>query len=294
MKEIGKHIVRWVWSAAVTLSVLYVVWHVVIVFFVATFTVPSGSMEPTLVPGDRVIVSKMCYGARIWDLRDSVCHGVITRLWGYGEPERGDVMVFNMPYPHDRHHISFDYLKYFVKRCVALPGDTFEIRKGHYHVRGVDGPIGNVRAQETVEMLTKDSASIARLGREYGAFPRRRFIPWTIREMGPFYVPKAGDTIEVNRDNMLLYGTLIEWEIGKRIENRGDTLYLVGGKPIRSHVMEQNCYFMAGDNAPGSVDSRYWGLVPEEHIVGKVTRLLWSFEPYGGRLRWERVMKGVE
>ena len=275
-------------------SVLWCVRLVVMVFCVATFRVPSESMEPTLVPGDRVIVNKMCYGARLFDVRKRIGAGDITRLPGYGKPERGDVMVFNSPYPQRWDSVGFDVLKYYVKRCVALPGDTFEIREGIYHVRGCEESLGNVSAQETVEMMTKDSASIARLGREYGAFPRRRFIPWTIREMGPFYIPKAGDTIEVNRDNMLLYGTLIEWEIGERIENVGDTLYLVGGKPIRSHVMEQNCYFMAGDNAPGSVDSRYWGLVPEEHIVGKVTRLLWSFEPYGGRLRWERVMKGVE
>lgn len=274
-------------------AALWLLRLVAMVFLYATFSVPTESMCPTLLPGDRVWVNKLTYGARIFDVTDSVCHGSVRRLPGLSSPKRNDVVVFNNPFPNGGKRMSFHLLKYYVKRCVALPGDTFEIRRGRYSVRGCSETLGLAEAQRMVEICTRDSVSLAESHVQLGAFPRRRFIPWTVREFGPFYVPKAGDTIAINRDNVLLYGSVIEWELGEPIENQGDTAFFAGGRKLERHVMSQGCYFMAGDNAPYSQDSRYWGLVPEEFIVGRVSMTHYSVCPVTGNWRWERLMKDV-
>ncbi|MCQ2974401.1 MAG: signal peptidase I [Bacteroidales bacterium] len=241
------------------------------IYVFISFKVPTESMAPIVNPGNRVMVNRLAYGRRIFATSlDSIKHGDITRNSGYSQPKRNDIMVFNNPYCWGWHLLHFDKLQYFVKRCMALPGDTFEIKKGHYHVRGFDGDLGNVEAQDLVEYLTKDSATIADNNVPFGAFPLREEIPWNIREFGPLYMPKAGDTLQLNEFTWLIYGHIIEWEIGKTIEPRDGKFYVDGDVEITQHIMDQGLYFMCGDNCINSIDSRAWGLVPEEFIVGRV------------------------
>lgn len=251
-----------IWTARIYLK-LYVV---------MSFKVPTESMYPTVKPGNRVYVNRLAYGRRIFaNSLDSISHGDITRGWGYSEPKRNDIMVFNNPYCWGWHLLHFDKLKYFVKRCMALPGDTFYIHNGHYYVRGFNEPLGNVEAQNQVEFYTKDSATITDFHIPYGAFPLREEIPWNIRELGPLYMPKQGDTIELNLHNYLLYGHIVEWEIGDTLTIHDDGHYYTAKDSlVEYHVMHQGLYFMCGDNCMNSTDSRSWGLVPEEFIVGRV------------------------
>ena len=132
--------------------VLRIVWQV---FVSASFSIPSDSMMPTLRPGDYVLVNKLLKGARLFDVWDAAEHRPfeIRRLPGLEEFRRGEVLVFNFPYPERWDSIGFDIMLYYVKRCVGQPGDTVEIRDAHYRVRGVDAPVGNAGSQERLSRM---------------------------------------------------------------------------------------------------------------------------------------------
>ena len=113
------------------------IWVFLQVTCIATFKIPSDSMEPSLLAGDNILVNKGVMGGRLFNVWDALegkdVH--ISRLSGLGKIKRNDVIVFNFPYSKQRwDSVAFDVMKYYVKRCVALPGDTFEIkgaRKGY-------------------------------------------------------------------------------------------------------------------------------------------------------------------
>ena len=136
------------------------IWIFLQVLCIATFKIPSDSMEPTLLVGDKILVNIGVMGGllfNVWDaLEGNDIH--IYRLPGFGNLKRNDVIVFNFPYHKQRwDSIAFDVMKYYVKRCVVLPGDTFEIKNARYKVRGKDTYLGNVKAQETLIDLERES-----------------------------------------------------------------------------------------------------------------------------------------
>lgn len=273
-------------------------WGVWILFQVTTFAsfrVPSESMAPALIPGDRVWVNKWVMGGRVfnvfhtgvWEKRER-----IYRLPGFGKVSRNDVLVFNHPFPNDWDRIRFHPMVYFVKRCVALPGDTLEIRKGCYHVRGYGGPLGCLEGQRELENVCRDTVSNPiKLVME--AYPNRPELGWTVREFGPLYLPRRGDTLPMTQRNVMLYRKLIEWEQGGTLSLNGDSVRL-DGHTIRNYCFQESYYFMAGDKTVNSQDSRYWGLVPESYIVGKAVRIWNSVDPFTDVVRWERVWKEIE
>ena len=293
-KKIFRKICNVAWNIIVTLSVISLAWYFMSLFMFASFKVPTPSMVPTLLPGDYIVVNKMAYGARLFDFRKTIRHGDISRVWGFSEPKRNDVMVFNYPYTQSWDSVSFDVLRYFVKRCVALPGDTLEIVDGYYHVRGVNEELGNVEAQNRIERVTRDTTCVSRPDIAYWAAPFwHPLYHWNIRSYGPLYIPKRGDIIKLDTINAPIYKKLIEWEINSSINNEGNDFF-AGGEPLGQYQWEQDYYFMAGDNALDSQDSRYWGLVPEEFIVGR-TMMIWkSKDIYNGDMRWERVLSFVK
>ena len=122
------------------------------IFVVSSYYIPSESMEPTLIPGDYVLVNKLAYGARLFNLNAAAERKTFTmyRTWGYDTIKRNDIIVFNNPYPNTRKRMEFDLMKYYVKRCVALPGDSFEISRGRYKVRGCQQDLGNITQQDKV------------------------------------------------------------------------------------------------------------------------------------------------
>ena len=134
------------------------IWIFLQVLCIATFKIPSDSMEPTLLVGDKILVNIGVMGGLLFNVCDALegkdIH--IYRLPGFGNLKRNDVIVFNFPYHKQRwDSIAFDVMKYYVKRCVVLPGDTFEIKNARYKVRGKDTYLGNVKAQETLIDLVK-------------------------------------------------------------------------------------------------------------------------------------------
>lgn len=304
MKRIRINIKKWLdraYTVAMWSVCVYVSWIVLRivgqVFLFASFSIPSDSMMPTLQPGDRVLVNKPLKGARIFDVWDAAEHRSfeIRRFPGLEKFRRGEVLVFNFPYPERWDSIGFDVMLYYVKRCIAQPGDTVEIRDAHYRVRGVDAPIGNIGSQERLSrMLAK------RYGKEemirqhcYYTFPHDSTLGWSVRNFGPLYVPARGDSVDMNRNHYLFYKNLIEWEQHGKLSYRAGRYYLKG-KEITGYRFRENYYFMGGDNCFNSQDSRYWGLLPECYIVGKATRIWKSVDSYTKKVDWSRVWKRIE
>ena len=275
-------------------SALLLLWIVLQVTTVAHFVVPTGSMEPTLIPGDRILVNKWLMGARIFDVWESAAgkRVEISRLPGLEKIERNDVIVFNFPHRHRWDSIGMDIMAYYVKRCVALPGDTFEIRNGYNKVRGCEGVLGNEEGQRILShLLSEENPSKEKLLQ--GGFPDDERVGWNIGELGPLYIPREGSKVDMTVENALVYRKPIEWEQRKKLHIRGDSICL-GDSIIKEYTFGKNYYFTAGDNVLSSQDSRYWGLLPEEYIVGKVTRIFRSVHKHTGKERWKRFMKKIE
>ncbi|WP_347396211.1 S26 family signal peptidase, partial [Parabacteroides leei] len=211
----------------------------------------------------------------------------IYRIPGFKDIKRNDILVFNFPHPNDWDKVEMHILKYYIKRCVGLPGDTLFIQNGFFHVNGVNTPLGNPDSQKKIAAIEKFENGI------FLSFPYDSIIDWNIKEFGPLHIPAKGDSVRMNRTNFVLCKKLIEWEQQKKLEYRDSTVFL-NGIPISSYRFQKNYYFMAGDNGINSQDSRYWGLLPEEYIVGKAWIIWKSVDPYTGKFRWDRFMKVIQ
>ena len=217
----------------------------------------------------------------------------ISRLPGLGKIKRNDVIVFNFPYSKQRwDSVAFDVMKYYVKRCVALPGDTFEIKDARYKVRGKDTSLGNVEMQETLMGLVKRGKAEEQ-GIVMRGYPYNSAFTWDIVNFGPLYIPAKGDNLKMDSMHVILYKNIIEWEQKKKLFVRGDTV-LLNDSVIQTYCFIENYYFVAGDKVMNSQDSRYWGLLPEPFIVGKAVRIWKSVDNSTDRIRWNRIFKKIE
>ena len=275
------NIVFWLCMAAA-------LWFVTQVFVWASFKIPSDSMEPELTTGDNVLVWKPTIGPRIFNLFASMRNEQtkIYRIPGFKKIKRNDILVFNFPHPNSWDKIEMHILKYYIKRCIGLPGDTLSIQNGYFHVQGVQAPLGNTNSQKQIATTNKFGDGI------YNSFPFDSVIGWNIKNFGPLYIPARGDSIRLNRAHFKLYKKLIEWEQQSKMENKDSTIWM-DGKPIDGYRFQKNYYFMAGDNGMNSQDSRYWGMLPEEYIVGKPWFIWKSIDPYTDKFRWERFLKVI-
>ena len=256
-----------------------------------SFRIPTDSMQPTLQPGDNILVNKSIMGARIFNIWDAAEEKEVEihRLPGLGKVKQNDVLVFHYPYPHKNDSLSMHLLKYYVKRCIALPGDTMGIRKGHYYIKGINEPIGNIEAQKRIEKLQKENVR----GIVMDTYPWDKYIDWTIQDFGPLHVPARGQTVAMDSTAVKLYRNLIEWEQKEKLTYQGKDVFL-GDSLIQEYCFLENYYFMGGDYMENSKDSRYWGLLPEPYIVGVATRIWKSVDKSTGKIRWDRVMKRIE
>lgn len=270
-------------TLAFGVCVLALVWILLQVTSFTSFRVPSPSMYPTLIPGDYILVNKWLMGARIFDIWEAVedKEVEIHRLPGLRKVKRDDVLVFHYPYPHRNDSISMDMLLYYVKRCIGLPGDTVEIRKGCYWINGTRKDRRWARIDTGKESWWEDE-------RQWNVA-----LGWTVQELGPLPVPARGQEVVMDTLTARMYGRLIAWEQKQPLTVRNHDVFL-GDSLIRAYRFRENYYFMGGDNLDNSKDSRYWGLVPEPYIVGVATRVWKSVSPQSGEVRWNRVWKKME
>ena len=203
-------------SIAFYLSIGMSAYFILIVTSFSSFRIPTDSMQSTLQPGDNILVNKSIMGARIFNIWDAAEEKEVEiyRLPGIGKVKRNDVLVFHYPYPHKNDSLSMHLLKYYVKRCIALPGDTMGIRKGHYYIKGINEPIGNIEAQKRIEKLQKENAR----GIVMDTYPWDKYIDWTIQNFGPLHVPARGQMVVMDSTAVKLYRNLIEWEQKEKLE----------------------------------------------------------------------------
>ncbi len=119
--------------------------------------------------------------------------------------------------------------------------------------------------------------------------------PWSRDNYGPLYIPKEGDEIELNRDNLYKYSRIITAYEHNVLEVR-DGKVVINGSPAETYTFKQGYYWMMGDNRHASDDSRYWGFVPEDHIVGKPVFIWMSYDKFGeglDKIRFDRVFTTV-
>ena len=175
----------------------------------------------------------------------------------------------------------------YVKRVVALPGDTISFvhsRPVNSHYEGVLGlPEAQRRLEETPDSLIPWYAM-------RNILVETAVLGYTIKDIPPVYVPRQGDILRMDDWRKAeIYRRAIEWETGRALAWDGERgQCLSDGRPLPYYRFRKNYYFVCGDMAYGSKDSRYWGFVPEEYIVGVVDRVVESHHPVTGRERRER------
>ena len=236
------------------------------------FTIPTNSMIPTLKPGDKVIVNKLLMGARIYKSFEFSSKGQELqsfRMKGIRSVKHNDIVVFNVPIHDDR--FSFIINNNMCKRVVAVPGDSLSVVDGYYRNNNYNRTLG-LKSMQKKLTETPDSMMY---GIVLDAYPFDKNVGWKIKQFGPMYIPRLGDVIYLTAREGVIYRRMMEWELGKKITwNWERSEVYADGKVIRRHTFQHNYYFCAGDNALDSDDSRYWGLVPEEYIIGIVAKII--------------------
>jgi signal peptidase I len=374
-------------------------------FIFEAYTIPTGSMEKTLLVNDFLFVSKFSYGPRIpmTPLSIPFVHNYIpgTHLksytqiiklpyirWFESPVQRRDVVVFNFPagdtvinlddyqskdpyyevarrlgngnmeagrkiilsnpgqYPLAIHPV--DKTDNYIKRCVAIAGDSLQVKAGQVYVNGTmsEPP---PKAQYTYSFLTKTDLNDQFMKdefdvreNEYGKdfnnryhmllaydmvdkfskqpflngplesdnekyepravndftsglssgkiFPHDTIHRWTVDNYGPLWVPKKGVALKLTPENYSIYERAI-----RVYENNDfymkDNRFFLNGKEVNDYTFKMNYYWMMGDNRHQSQDSRYWGFVPEDHVVGKAWLIWFSWEDGP---RWNRLFKVVK
>jgi signal peptidase I len=247
-------------------------------------------MEPEILSGDFILANKWIYGARIFTRLkfDRNSDPPMVHVAGFRRIRRNDVLVFNFPYRYRRDTIRMNLEKIFVKRCIGLPGDSISAIDGLYRVSGLADTLGFIPEQKRM-MRNRSNLEPAILN----AVAFDPSFHWDVINFGPFYVPAAGRTIELTPDNFKLYHKQIVYET-RSIVRREDSLVYINDTIRHDYTFRSNWYWVAGDKAMNSQDSRYIGLVPEAYIIGKATRIMTSKDVYTGKRRWNRMLKQIK
>lgn len=288
----GRIIYRILGVFTVTLASVMLLAVIIPVFVCDQFRIGGVSMQPTLRIGDHILVNKLLMGARIYtkyDFSDPEMESF--RMPGLRKLRPGDVAVFNYPEGRDRGKIEFRINYVYAKRCIGCPGDTVRIEDGYYrNSRCPDMLIGSDMMQSALSCSTDSVLSAT--GVYLPAMPFRPDYGWTIREFGPLYVPRMGEKIPLDSCSLMLYGKVIEFETGSMPEMKGGKVY-VSGKEADEYMFVKDYCFFGGDNVLNSRDSRYFGFVPEEYVIGIATHVLFSRDPYSGRFDWSRTLRNI-
>ena len=336
------------------------------------FTIPTSSLEKSLLVGDFLFVSKFHYGARtpMTTVAAPMVHDTIPvlgtksyskfpqlpyfRFPGIQKIERNDIVVFNWPVDtvyqfFDRSgryaDKPIDKKSNYVKRCVGVPGDNLSIKDGVVMINNeplklhdrqklqysykvaIDGktpinfeyllkelnitdPAGQI-AKDTLifSALTDEGAQVFRntpgvtgvtkvidTKGDTRIFPHTK--PWTQDNMGPIYIPQAGKTVELNSETLPFYKRIISDYEHNTLTVTGNEIR-INGQIATNYTFKQDYYWMMGDNRHNSEDSRYWGFVPADHIVGKPVFIWMSLDqniPWSkaiDKIRWERLFTTV-
>jgi len=356
-------------------------------FVFEAYTIPTPSMEKTLLVNDFLFVSKSAYGPRIPNTPIAMpfvhhtmpfvsaksysewIHIPYTR-WFAKPVERNDAVVFNFPandtlindevnfgskrtyydavreMGRDQVWQNFadliitrpvDKRENFIKRCVAIAGDTLEIKNTVLYINSVAQPypaeselVYNVQTSSPLDedelqtfgihtdpelrefmgygsgmyfinMTPGEKKKLAALKNVVkidvqinsvsdGLYPYYdTAVHWSVDNFGPLWVPKKGATIQLTPDNYIKYERCIRTYEGNGLENKNSKFFL-NGAAATSYTFKMDYYWLMGDNRHNSLDSRYWGFVPEDHVVGKASLIWFSWEKGP---RWKRLFNVI-
>lgn len=180
-------------------------------------------------------------------------------------------------------------------------------------IRGLSIKIGEVLDSKKEVLLTLTEAKtleesfgldsiVRRVNRSKTAntsfFPNSLPYNWNEDNFGPIVLPKAGETVILNNENLPLYKKIIREYEGNQLDKKGEDI-IINGQVTTQYTFQQDYYWMMGDNRHRSEDSRYWGFVPENHVVGKPVLIWFSIEGINDgirnwRIRWDRIMTTVK
>lgn len=335
-------------------------------FLIEAYTIPTSSMEKSLLIGDFLFVSKVSYGPRIPNtpIAFPFAHHTMPltggksylewlklpyhRLPGFGKIENNDVVVFNYPMEDFR---PVDKRENYIKRCVGIPGDTLEVRDRVLYINGTqaemppkmqssynvktDGSGFNPKVLRKLDIteggrvsnqgdftltMTDDAVSqvskfnnvkevapaISRKGdfAEY-IFPNsdpsiksiegKKFF-WNVDNFGPIWIPKKGTTVQLTPETLPVYERAIVLYEGNNLKLENGQVF-INGELVTEYTFAMDYYFMMGDNRHNSADSRFWGFVPEDHIVGKAVFIWLSLDnaatSFGEKVRWRRIFNVI-
>jgi len=281
--------------------------------------IPSTGMENSIFQGERILVNKWSYGLRL------PCMSLLSyHRWRERPVERQDIVVFNNPARIQQPVI--DRREVYISRCIGVPGDTLLVdslffassaetgfnpdKKRLYAYPAekemtVDSLIQALAITDDGLMGSDDSTHVRSFSRyEYylleQALPAPSWIqplsPSTKRPLQPLVVPGKGSAIEVHPWNItLLRNTLVMHE-GRQAEIKNDTLY-VDGQPVTKGCFTKDYYWMGSNNTINLSDSRLFGFVPQDHIIGKAWIIWFSKEKGSDCLkgyRWDRFFQRVK
>ena len=330
-------------------------------FLIEAYTIPTSSMEKSMLIGDFLFVSKVAYGPRVpmTPIAFPLVHHTMPigngksyteavklpyhRMKGLGEIERNDCVVFN--WPAETLGRPVDKKENYVKRCVGVPGDKIELidaqlmvndapqeepegmkKQWHYNVstKGTglnpnilyekyditEGGYGRNKNEYNLT-LTNESrdaiqnfTNVTSVKRQYEKggiyadyiFPHDKNFKWNVDNFGPITVPAAGETVSITTENLSIYKDIIERYENNKLEVVAGEIY-INDKVATTYTFAMDYFWMMGDNRHNSADSRFWGFVPENHIVGKALFVWMSWDKNAKglkKIRWNRLFSSVK
>jgi len=409
------------WVSSITFAIIAAT--LVHTYFMQPFTIPSSSLEKSLLVGDYLFVSKFHYGARIPStvIAAPMVHDSLPfvgtasylkkpqlpylRVPGFQKIKNNDIVCFNWPADSlktmwgdnsgEFTDKPVDKKTNYVKRCVAIAGDTLEIRDGFVYINGKKNSLperAKLQFKHTVysekgistekilrytgkefeskfiidfktneefnemgkylsarkalkgnkfRVSTYDFKKVLAVAKKYGStiseiktkkrvvnltleiakklrkdsevdsvvqivheidpaiFPQIDSNEWSQDNMGPIYVPKKGVTITINDKNLPYYKQIIElYENNNLVTNNG--ISYINGIKADTYTFQQDYYWLMGDNRHNSLDSRYWGFVPFDHVLGKPVMVWFSWDADAPTfmaklksIRWNRMFTTV-
>ena len=312
-------------------------------FLFEAYRIPTPSMEQTLLTGDFLVVSKISYGPRTpmvlgVPFTNIYLPGITipwTRLPGFEEIERNDIVVFN--YPIDIAPIAAK--TNYIKRSVGIPGDTLSIRDKQLYVNGEQAQnFPGIQKSYVVTVQDRVRLSPAKVSaaggmllgsqspnsyrvnmprdvaKEIRSWPEVTgvelfVLPEDFNEfvrvdfsfssgfnnhdhMPPIVVPFEGQEVTLTPENWHVYENIITRYEANNVERDGDA-FIINGERTNTYTIQQDYYFMMGDNRDDSEDSRFWGFVPKDHIVGKAGVIYFSWDSERWMPRFDRILNFI-
>ncbi len=181
-------------------------------------------------------------------------------------------------------HVALDNMD------VAISPEDYDRTTGEYWVPMTDANVQKMRAASNVISVDK----LRSTGGD--VFPNTVDMGWSESDFGPLWIPSRGATVALTPDNLPLYERIIDVYEANDLELRDGVIY-INGAPASEYTFRMDYYWMMGDNRQNSADSRFWGFVPEDHIVGKASFVWLSLDKskglFDGKIRWNRMFRKI-